>query len=78
MKKKTYKLCPACSNFCRSDEADKFCNVCGSELIEACQHCGTEIDMPYARYCKHCGSPYRNTEFESVIRQEKIVIYKSK
>lgn len=55
---KLYRLCPKCSYFCRLEETAQYCPSCGAGLIDACPHCHAPIDNPYARYCKHCGSPY--------------------
>lgn len=53
-----YKLCPKCSFFCHLSEADKFCSLCGAELIEKCPTCLELISNPYAKYCKKCGVAY--------------------
>ena len=50
-----YKICPNCSFFCRIEEQDNYCLLCGSALITKCPGCGQAIDYPYARYCKYCG-----------------------
>jgi len=57
-KLKHYKICPDCSYFCNLNEQDEFCSLCGAKLIDTCQACGKEIENPYARYCKSCGSQY--------------------
>jgi predicted amidophosphoribosyltransferase len=59
---KYYKICPECSFFCRIEEKDRFCSICGAELAEKCPHCGEKIDNPYAEYCKYCGARYRTDE----------------
>ncbi len=53
-----FKLCPKCNFFCGSEEADKFCSICGSELITKCPNCNNPISNSYAKYCKHCGKAY--------------------
>lgn len=53
--KSLYKICPNCSFFCRIEEQDNYCLLCGSALIDKCPNCDTAIGYPYARYCKHCG-----------------------
>ena len=50
-----YRICPGCDFFCNSKEEDKFCSICGSELIESCPHCEGTISNPFAKYCKYCG-----------------------
>ncbi len=53
-----YRICPSCSFFCNKLEEDKFCSLCGSELIEECPTCKNSISNPYANYCKYCGESY--------------------
>ena len=53
-----YKLCPKCTFFCHKSEHDKFCSLCGTQLIESCPSCHAPISNPYAKYCKQCGSEY--------------------
>jgi RNA polymerase subunit RPABC4/transcription elongation factor Spt4 len=59
MKLKLYKICTQCHYFCRVEEKDEFCSICGTELISKCKKCGDDIDNPYAEYCKKCGEKYR-------------------
>ncbi len=55
----SYKICPKCSSFfCGINEPDKYCSICGEELIEACLKCGQPITNPYAKFCKYCGEAY--------------------
>jgi len=54
-----YKICPKCSSFfCGIDEPDKYCSICGAELIDKCLDCGKPITNPYAKFCKYCGKEY--------------------
>ncbi len=53
-----YKICPKCKYFCHTAEADEFCSLCGSKLIDMCPGCGKTIDNPYAKFCKYCGNNY--------------------
>lgn len=53
-----YKLCPKCSFFCHKLEPDKYCSLCGTELIDSCPSCHKSISNPYAKYCKECGAEY--------------------
>ncbi len=54
----TFKICPSCEYFCNSLEPDKYCSICGAELISKCPNCGGEISNPYANFCKYCGKLY--------------------
>lgn len=62
---KLYKICPQCSYFCRKEEKDEFCSICGANLIGECKSCGEKIDNPYAEYCKSCGKKYREIKNEN-------------
>ncbi|MBX3009444.1 MAG: zinc ribbon domain-containing protein [Melioribacteraceae bacterium] len=55
-----YKICPHCSYFSHISEQDKYCSLCGSELLVKCTDCGHPYDNPYAKYCKHCGRLIKN------------------
>ena len=59
IKMKLYKICTQCQYFCRVEEKDEYCSICGSILISKCDKCGEEIDNPYAEYCKSCGNKHR-------------------
>ena len=59
---KLYKICTECSYFCRVEEKDEYCSICGSKLISKCQKCGEDIDNPYAEYCKSCRKKYRESK----------------
>ena len=62
---KIYKICTRCKYFCREEEKDEYCSICGNELISECQTCGEKINNPYADYCKKCGRKYRNEKKEN-------------
>lgn len=63
---------------CLSTNVDKFCTLCGSEVITACPSCGVPIRgrekvSPWVRsparyilprYCHDCGKAYPWTQFE--------------
>lgn len=55
-----YKLCPRCTFFCGETESDKYCSLCGTQLITECSCCLTKYDNPYAKYCKQCGKTIRS------------------
>lgn len=60
-----YKLCPECGNYLANslDNANvKFCNSCGTHLLECCPNCREEITSPISRFCSACGTPLRYTE----------------
>jgi RNA polymerase subunit RPABC4/transcription elongation factor Spt4 len=65
MKAKLYKICVNCHYFCRIEEKDEYCSICGKELISKCKKCGENIDNPYAEYCKYCGEKFRKNETEN-------------
>ena len=53
-----YRLCPECGNFCRIEEEQKFCIVCGTKMIEECPNCKEPVIYPNAKYCFKCGREY--------------------
>lgn len=62
---KFYKICTQCNYYCRIEEKDEYCSLCGARLIEKCDKCGETVDNPYAEYCKSCGKKYRNDSNEN-------------
>lgn len=61
----TFRLCPVCEYFCNTEEPDKYCSICGAELIDTCPECGKPITNPYAHFCKFCGKSYPNRNKKS-------------
>jgi predicted RNA-binding Zn-ribbon protein involved in translation (DUF1610 family) len=57
-----YKICPSCDYFSNTEQKEKFCLKCGTQLSETCTQCGKEITNPYARNCPNCGAAYRASE----------------
>lgn len=53
--KERYKLCTNCKNFMPYEEQDKFCYLCGTEMIEECPACKEPIIYPTSTYCPVCG-----------------------
>lgn len=65
-----YQYCPKC-NYARGfgermtlygkekHEPVKFCTQCGSQMINACQHCGRHRASMKDRFCPGCGNPYK-------------------
>ena len=49
-----YRLCPKCGNFCRIEEEQKFCIVCGEKMIEECPNCKEPLIYPTDKYCFKC------------------------
>ena len=45
--------CPACGPRPESDSV--YCSDCGGYLPGSCGSCGTEVTLPGARFCNHCG-----------------------
>jgi hypothetical protein len=44
--------CPQCHY--ENDQAVKFCEECGTRLIQSCPSCGHEV-RPTAKFCPECG-----------------------
>lgn len=57
-----YKICPHCNYFSHITEPDKYCTLCGSELLIKCVECSHPFDNPYAKYCKYCGTLIKKVE----------------
>ncbi len=55
VEKERYKLCPSCGYFVGYDEAQSYCMICGTRLIEGCPDCLEPIIYPVAKFCPVCG-----------------------
>ncbi len=55
VEKERYKLCPSCGYFVGFAEAQSYCIICGTRLIEGCPDCLEPIIYPVARFCPVCG-----------------------
>ena len=55
---KTYRICPECPFFCRTEELIVRCPWCRVRLLSRCG-CGEEIADPAASECARCGSARR-------------------
>jgi len=56
VEKERYKLCPDCKNFMPFEIQDKFCYLCGKEMLESCPACNEPIIYPTSTYCPVCGA----------------------
>jgi predicted amidophosphoribosyltransferase len=54
--KERYKLCPGCKNFMPFEIQDKYCYLCGEEMLEVCPACKEPIIYPTSTYCPVCGA----------------------
>ena len=56
------KYCPNCNKHVE-DDAQRFCAVCGTPLIEKniCPKCNTENSPEYA-FCIKCGAPLKSKQ----------------
>lgn len=54
----TYKICPKCKYFCSTREKDEYCSLCGEKLLTLCKKCNSEINNPYAHFCRICGEKF--------------------
>ena len=46
---------------CIDDGPPKFCDKCGSEILESCAGCDEKIKVEGGRppqYCRNCGAPF--------------------
>lgn len=55
VEKDRYKLCPSCGYFVGFAEAQSFCMICGTKLVEACPDCLEPIIYPVVKFCPVCG-----------------------
>jgi hypothetical protein len=46
-------VCLSCDYYGVSTE--KFCPLCGSQLVHCCEACGERLANPFARFCVQCG-----------------------
>ncbi len=45
--------CPQCQH--ENSEVAKFCEECGTRLVQVCPSCGHEVN-PSAKFCAECGT----------------------
>jgi predicted amidophosphoribosyltransferase len=60
--KSVYKICPDCGNFILYSNKEKFCSVCGKELICKCPNCLEPIIYPVSKFCPVCGTKLNRSE----------------
>lgn len=54
--KNVYKICIDCGNFILYTDKEKYCSVCGKELIFKCPDCLEPIIYPVSKFCPVCGT----------------------
>lgn len=47
------KICPNCNYF--DEDGQKYCPLCGCDLIAKCPKCSLPINNPLSHYCAACG-----------------------
>lgn len=60
-----YRLCPHCFRAVPAASGERYCANDGTQLLDACPHCGAPITSPYAQHCVRCGHGYRAAAQES-------------